>query len=101
MFANLRADRARLREAAVDLDIALVTHADIRAAVAKGATTMRGTVLLKPRDVDRVTRHVMAALERPVDYWPTDEQPTGEIGHVDAIRRGHLTADQRRDGGAW
>lgn len=63
------------------------THDQIAAAVRRGTTTLRsGTTLLKPQDVERVTREVMAVLdgEQPVEFWPV----SGEVGDVDAIRTG-------------
>lgn len=64
------------------------THAQVRAAVVRGVTPLRGmargTTLLKPQDVDRVTREVEALFvtEQPVDYWPV----TGEHGDIPTIR---------------
>lgn len=76
------ARRQAARIAAVELDIAIATlptEREVCAAIMAGTTGPAGTVLLMPWQAARAARHVVALF---------DPAPSGEVGDVDAMRRG-------------
>lgn len=88
-------DEARRIAVERDMDLARLDPGvdyDLIRNTVTGATTFAGTSLLKPPDIDRVTRALLAVI---------DQQP-GEVGHVSELRRGvtgrHVEV-MRGDGG--